>query len=214
MPLAPELSQAFHRQVPGVSLEYTSGISADRFAVRTMLEITDQVSLVMHPTELDRHKAIHGPYGVDQSARAVSDNQLQLFSLKAPPVKTVQKGLPVNPLLRGGHTEVDNLTTTISILGQGKQQNMLALESTTNRQIQTIKKQITNIIFIRKDGSWTDRINLGDSINASHVNGSPRITADGKYMFFVSAGQGRSWGIYWVSTSFIDRLRAEHLLDQ
>jgi len=71
-----------------------------------------------------------------------------------------------------------------------------------------------NISFRKKDGSWTNRISLGDSINASHENGSPRVTFDGKYMFFVSAGQGRPWGIYWVSIGFIDRLRAEQLLDQ
>ncbi|MFH1336814.1 MAG: ankyrin repeat domain-containing protein [Candidatus Zixiibacteriota bacterium] len=70
-----------------------------------------------------------------------------------------------------------------------------------------------NISFKKKDGTWTDRINLGSDINASHVNGSPRITADGKYMFFVSAGQGRPWGIYWVSAGFINRLKAEHITD-
>ncbi len=71
-----------------------------------------------------------------------------------------------------------------------------------------------NISFRKKDGSWTNRINLGDSINASHENGSPRVTFDGKYMFFLSAGQGRPWGIYWVSTDFIDRLRSEYLSDR
>lgn len=70
-----------------------------------------------------------------------------------------------------------------------------------------------SISFKKTDDSWTDRINLGDSINASHVNGSPRVTFDGKYMFFVSAGQGRPWGIYWVSTGFIERLKAERQLD-
>jgi ankyrin repeat protein len=69
------------------------------------------------------------------------------------------------------------------------------------------------ISFRKNDGTWTDGINLGNEISGSHVNVSPQITHDGKYMFFVSAGQGRPWGIYWVSTSFIDRLRAEHLLD-
>ncbi len=67
-----------------------------------------------------------------------------------------------------------------------------------------------NISFKKKDGMWTDRLNLGGDINASRVNGSPRVTADGKYMFFVSAGQGRPWGIYWVSADFINRLRAEY----
>jgi len=71
-----------------------------------------------------------------------------------------------------------------------------------------------NISFKKKDGSWTDKINLGNQINGSHVNGSPRISPEGKYLFFVSAGQGRPWGIYWVSTDIIERLRSEHLLDE
>jgi ankyrin repeat protein len=70
------------------------------------------------------------------------------------------------------------------------------------------------IAFKKLDGSWTDRISLGDTINASHENGSPRITPDGKYMFFLSAGNGRPWGIYWVSTSFIYRLKQEHLAEE
>jgi Tol biopolymer transport system component len=43
------------------------------------------------------------------------------------------------------------------------------------------------------------------------MNGSPQVTPDGKYLFFVSAGQGRPWGIYWVSADIIDRLKKEHL---
>jgi len=68
-----------------------------------------------------------------------------------------------------------------------------------------------HISFRKEDGTWTDRINLGGAINASRVNGSPRVTVDGKYLFFVSAGSNRPWAIYWVSAAFIDRLRAEHL---
>lgn len=71
-----------------------------------------------------------------------------------------------------------------------------------------------NISFKKKDGTWTDKINLGNQINASHENGSPHLSPDGKYLFFVSAGQGRPWGIYWVSTDVIKRLRSEHLSDE
>jgi ankyrin repeat protein len=70
-----------------------------------------------------------------------------------------------------------------------------------------------HVSFKRKDGSWTDRISLGDEINARGLNGSPRVTPDGKYIFFVSAGERRPWGIYWVSAAVIDRLRKEHLKD-
>jgi hypothetical protein len=63
------------------------------------------------------------------------------------------------------------------------------------------------ISFKKDDGSWTDAVSVGDTINGSHENGSPRISPDGKYMFYVSSGQGRPWGIYWVSTDFIERMR-------
>jgi ankyrin repeat protein len=66
-----------------------------------------------------------------------------------------------------------------------------------------------NMSFRRLDGSWTDCIDLGDTINGTRVNGSPRITPDSRYLFFLSAGRRRPWGIYWVSAAFIDRLRAK-----
>jgi ankyrin repeat protein len=68
-----------------------------------------------------------------------------------------------------------------------------------------------HVSFKRKDGSWTDRISLGDEINTRGLNSSPRVTPDGRYIFFVSAGGGRLWGIYWVSADIIRRLRKEHL---
>ena len=68
-----------------------------------------------------------------------------------------------------------------------------------------------HVSFKRKDGTWTDRISLGDEINVRGLNNSPRVTPDGKYIFFVSAGEGRPWGIYWVSANIIDRLRKEQL---
>ncbi len=71
-----------------------------------------------------------------------------------------------------------------------------------------------HVSFKRKDGSWTDRISLGDEVNARGMNGSPRVTPDGKYIFFVSAGEKRPWGIYWVSAGIIDRLRKTHLKEE
>ncbi len=70
-----------------------------------------------------------------------------------------------------------------------------------------------HVSFKRKDGSWTDKISLGGEVNVRGLNGSPRVTPDGKYIFFVSAGPNRPWGIYWVSAGVLDRLRKEHLKD-
>jgi hypothetical protein len=61
--------------------------------------------------------------------------------------------------------------------------------------------------------NWTDRIDLGDEINSGAENGSPRVSPDGKYLFFQStSGKERPWGIYWVSADIIQQLRREQLL--
>ena len=58
--------------------------------------------------------------------------------------------------------------------------------------------------------SWTDRIDLGDEINSGAENGSPRVSLDGKYLFFQStSGVERPWGIYWVSADIIYRLKKD-----
>jgi hypothetical protein len=41
------------------------------------------------------------------------------------------------------------------------------------------------------------------------VNDSPRLTPAGNFIFFVSAGNGRPWGIYWVSAAVLDKLKRE-----
>ena len=76
-----------------------------------------------------------------------------------------------------------------------------------------VNEEELHVSFKKRDGTWTNRINLGHEINASRVNGSPRVTPDGKYLFFVSAGKGRPWGIYWVSSQIIHDLKKEHLKD-
>ncbi len=63
------------------------------------------------------------------------------------------------------------------------------------------------IAFLQTDGSWTDRISLGDTINSGRLYESARVSPDGKYLFFVSAGGDRPSGIYWVSSGIIKTLR-------
>ncbi len=77
------------------------------------------------------------------------------------------------------------------------------------------------ICFRRNDGTWTAPVNLGPKLNSSSgdlcANGSP----DGKYFFFSSGRATDAWkgekkespesepdyDLYWVETSFIERLR-------
>lgn len=66
------------------------------------------------------------------------------------------------------------------------------------------------VYFKEKDGTWTKPINLGNTINTSLNEKGPRITPDGKYLFFGRDERDIEPGlsnIYWVSTEIIEKLR-------
>ncbi|MDH3890262.1 MAG: hypothetical protein OEV49_04195 [candidate division Zixibacteria bacterium] len=76
------------------------------------------------------------------------------------------------------------------------------------------------ISYRNHDGSWTKPRNLGTAINSSAKDDSPYVTADGEYLFFnsnrrsalnsspIPDGPGN---MYWVNTSFIERLKPEDM---
>jgi hypothetical protein len=66
------------------------------------------------------------------------------------------------------------------------------------------KPEGLNILFKKRDGSWTDGTDLSDYTG---IEGGkcPVVTHDGKYLFFIS---GTS---YWVDASFIEELRKKEL---
>ena len=63
------------------------------------------------------------------------------------------------------------------------------------------------ICFRENDGSWTEPVNLGPDVNTADDEYGPRVTPDGKYLFFTREVRGKSMDIYWVSTRVIDKLR-------
>lgn len=67
------------------------------------------------------------------------------------------------------------------------------------------------VYFKKEDGTWTPPKNLGNTINTTLNEKGPRITQDGKYLFFGRDERDIEPGlsnIYWVSTEGIDSLRA------
>lgn len=58
------------------------------------------------------------------------------------------------------------------------------------------------VAFATPDGSWGEPKNLGAGINTEHVEGSPTLSLDGRYLFF-----SRHRDIWWVSTDAIEKLR-------
>lgn len=71
------------------------------------------------------------------------------------------------------------------------------------------------ISFRQGDGSWGTTINLGEEINTEAEEGGPRITPDGKYLFFnrmvtpatYDANAESQSDLFWVDARVIEHLR-------
>lgn len=71
------------------------------------------------------------------------------------------------------------------------------------------------ISFKKIDGSWGPAINMGSKINTAIYEQSPRLSPDGKYLFFIRGeykqhkNGTRYWqgSSYWVSAQVIDNIR-------
>ncbi|AXT20028.1 hypothetical protein D7030_02595 [Flavobacteriaceae bacterium AU392] len=67
------------------------------------------------------------------------------------------------------------------------------------------------VYFKKQDGTWTKPFDLGDKINSVFDEAGPRITPDGKYLFFSRWNEDDDNFIYWVSTEVIDKVRPDDL---
>ena len=79
-----------------------------------------------------------------------------------------------------------------------------------NNEEEARKDNDMYVYFNEKDGTWTEPINLGNTINTTFNEKGPRITLDGKYLFFGRDERDIEPGlsnIYWVSTEVIEKLR-------
>jgi len=73
------------------------------------------------------------------------------------------------------------------------------------------------ISFRKKDGSWGEAINMGDKINSALYEQRPKVTPDGKYLFFWKGDvkvreDGSRYVIgspYWVDAQIIENLRPQ-----
>ncbi len=63
------------------------------------------------------------------------------------------------------------------------------------------------VCFRRSDGSWTEAINLGPSINSSRQERFPIVSPDGLYLFFTRWVKSGNEDVFWVSAKIIDDLK-------
>ncbi len=67
------------------------------------------------------------------------------------------------------------------------------------------------ICFRQSDGSWTDRISLGEQINIKGSERFPTVSPDGKYLFFTRFVSKDNEDVFWVNAGIIEKLRKEAL---
>jgi hypothetical protein len=63
------------------------------------------------------------------------------------------------------------------------------------------------VSFRQPDGSWANPISLGKPINTDQQERYPRVSWDGKYLFFSRWTPDHDEDVFWVSAKIIDRLR-------
>ena len=64
------------------------------------------------------------------------------------------------------------------------------------------------ISFKNPDGTWSEAVNMGESINAENEDVFPFVTPDGKYFFFASKKEGDvMFNPYWVDAKIIEKYK-------
>lgn len=54
------------------------------------------------------------------------------------------------------------------------------------------------VVFRQPDGSWTDPVNLGPSVNTDSAESSPTLSSDGRFLFF-----SRQENIWWADAAVV-----------
>lgn len=64
------------------------------------------------------------------------------------------------------------------------------------------------ISFMDENGSWEIPKNLGEAINAgTKANLCPKVSPDGKYLFYTKLDEDNTGLVYWVRTNFLESLK-------
>lgn len=74
------------------------------------------------------------------------------------------------------------------------------------------KDRDIHVCFKKKNGTWSQPINLGKEVNSDFTETCPSLTPDGKYLFFSRYNEeGGMSNIYWVSAEVIHKLNPEQV---
>jgi hypothetical protein len=64
------------------------------------------------------------------------------------------------------------------------------------------------VSYRQADGSWSAAVNLGPAVNTAAPELCPRVSPDGRYLFFLS-GKSGTYDAYWIDAQLLEQLRAQ-----
>ncbi|MFZ0430189.1 MAG: hypothetical protein WAO20_18875, partial [Acidobacteriota bacterium] len=59
----------------------------------------------------------------------------------------------------------------------------------------------------QEDGSWSDPVSLGESVNTDRQERFPRLSNDGRYLFFSRQTPDHDEDVFWVDAAAVPALR-------
>jgi Tol biopolymer transport system component len=77
--------------------------------------------------------------------------------------------------------------------------------SSQNRE-DTLGEQDLYISY-KKDGAWTEALNMGKRVNSLSDEICPSVSLDGKFLFFTTRRRGKA-DIYWIDSNIIQELKS------
>ena len=80
----------------------------------------------------------------------------------------------------------------------------------SNRREQSEGSEDLYVSYRRADGSWSDAVNLGPSVNTAAPELCPRVSPDGRFLFFLS-GKGGTYDAYWIDAQLLEQKQSEVL---
>ncbi|MEI6884199.1 MAG: putative Ig domain-containing protein [Bacteroidota bacterium] len=115
-------------------------------------------------------------------------------------------------LAGGGYPQIESLGNTIPT-GPGESEPFMALDESYLIFISETRVGGHGgwdlwITFRKPDSSYTTPVNMGADVNTTNDEYGPRVTSDGKYLFFTRENRGNTMDIYWVSSGIIDSLKS------
>ena len=63
------------------------------------------------------------------------------------------------------------------------------------------------VCFRRADASWSDPVNMGETVNSDYYDYCAMLSPDEKYFFFSSSRSGNG-DVYWVDAAILDELKS------